>query len=83
MSDLDAKLDEALRLYLEEYGPDGYDRESFIDFVAVAVLKPGMAGDMQRFYEKRVAFYRELFEGIPVPTSDGASRKRSPRRRSR
>lgn len=53
---------EALRLYLAEYGGDGYDATTFVDFVVTAVHAPGDAFDLVQFYRDRA---NELLDNMP------------------
>lgn len=47
----------ALSLYLEEYGSDGYNADTFVDFVA-SVVRPGGADTLIKFYEHRAVMLR-------------------------
>lgn len=55
---------ELLRLYLEEYEsePGGYDASTFVDWVASAVILPGIGTDsLITFYQHRIAALRALW----------------------
>lgn len=44
-----------LAAYLAEYSADGYDAETFVDWVVSAVVKPGGTSALVEFYERRAA----------------------------
>jgi len=70
--DIRAKLQEALRMYLAEYGVDGYDQQTFVDFVIaqLGLATPrngsGVLGLMD-FYQLRIVELEHELEHVSGP----------------
>ena len=50
MGDVYSKLEDTLAEYLAEFGPDGYDKHTFVDFVVTQIHRPDY---LTAFYRKR------------------------------
>lgn len=64
------ELDRVIHAYLDEYGADGYDRETFVDFVVCHMFNPGDAARLVDWYRKQADQLERMIpidvEGVPL-----------------